>query len=121
MLENAQHVEKQPRTAEVQNEQNERKHRTRYGCDPHGRPRKIEMVKETGTACNHGGHAGQSTEEKVQRNFPRPDRWPNDWFSVVTGLGRNWPPGNIDAVACDHAFFPRFFAQFFEALFRWRI
>src|SRR5947208_9322345 len=78
------------------------------------------MVKNKGTACNHRGHPGNSTEEKVERNFPGPDRRFDHGLAVVAGLARNRATGNVHAFARNDALFPRLLAQFFQSLFGWR-
>ena len=76
------------------------------------------MVKNDRAAGNHRRHPGDSAKEKVERNFPRPDRRFNHGLAVVTGFSRNRAAGNIDAFARDDAVLPRLLAQFFEPLFR---
>ena len=79
------------------------------------------MMKENGAGCDHSGHSGNSAEEKVERNLPRPNRRFDDGLAVVTGFARNRPARDIDTFARYDAVFPRLLAQLFEPLFGWRI
>src|SRR6266566_6342076 len=121
MFEYAQHVEEELRPAKIHDQQNRREDRPSDGREPHGGARKIDMMKDNGAACDHRGHPGHSTEKKVERNFPGPDRRFDHGLAVVAGLARNRPAGNIDAFARNNALFPSLLAQFFESLFGWRI
>ena len=107
MFENAQHVEEEMRTAEIHDQQNWRKDRAGDGRDPHGGARKIDMMKENGAARDHGDIPAMPAEEKVERNFPGPDRRFHDRLAVVAGFARNRPAGNIDAFARNDAVLPR--------------
>ena len=79
------------------------------------------MIKDDRAACDHRGHPGDSTEEKVERNFPRPNRRFDYGLAVVTGFARNWAAGHIDTFARNDPILPCLLAQFFESLFGWRI
>src|SRR5206468_9246251 len=79
------------------------------------------MMKDDRSARDYGRHSGHSTEEKIKRNFPRPDRRFDHGLTVVTGLPRNRPTGNVDAFAGNDALLPCLFAHFLQAFFRWRI
>jgi hypothetical protein len=91
------------------------------GREPHGCARKIDMVKDNGTACDHRGHPRNPTEKKVERNLPSPNRRFDHRLTVVTWFSRNWTACNIDTAAGHDAFSPSFLAQLFESLFRRRI
>src|SRR6266404_6003239 len=91
------------------------------GREPHGGARKIDMVKDNGAACDHRGHPGHSTEKKVERNFPSPDRRFDNGLAVVAGLAGNRPAGNINTFARNDALLPRLLAQLVKSLFGWRI
>ena len=121
MFEDAQHVKEETRTAKVHDQQNWRKNCPSYGRDPHGCARKIEMMKDSGATCDYGRHSGHSTEEKIKRDFPRPDRRFHHGLTVVAGFARNRATGNVHAFAGNDALLPRLLAQFVEALFGWRI
>src|SRR5436853_5480238 len=109
------------RSAEVHDQQHRRDHSSANRRDPHGDPRKIDMVKKNRTTRDHRRHPGHPAKEKVQRNFPGPHRRFNDWLAVVTGLAWNWPPDNVDTATGNNAFLPRLLAQLFKSLFRWGI
>src|SRR5205823_12263131 len=79
------------------------------------------MVKQNGGACDHGRHSAESAYEKVNGNFPRPDRRFDDGLPIITGLARNRTARNIDTAPSNNAIFPSLLAQFFKPLFRWRI
>ena len=79
--------------------------------------RKIDMMKDDRAARDHGGHSGHSAEEKIKRNFPRPDRWFDHGLTVVSWFTRDRATGNVHAFAGNDAFLPRLFAQFFKTLF----
>src|SRR5437016_13739589 len=79
------------------------------------------MMKDDRSARDYGRHSGHSTEEKIKRNFPRPDRRFDDRLTVVTGLARNRATGNVHAFARNDALLPSLLAQFFQSLFGWRI
>ena len=85
--------------AKIHDQQNWRKNRPSDGREPHGRARKIDMVKDNGAACDHRRHPGNSAEEKVERNLPGPNRRFDHRLTVVTGFSRNRTAGNIDT--CD--------------------
>src|SRR6516164_7482579 len=107
--------------AKVHDQQNRRKNCPGYGRDPHGCARKIEMMKNSGATCDYGRHSGHSTEEKIKRDFPRPDRRFHHGLTVVTGFARNRATGEVHAFARNDALLPRLLTQFFESLFGWRI
>ena len=121
MFKNAQHVKEETRTAEIHDQQNWRKDRSGDGSDPHGRARKIDMMKDDRAARDHGGHSGHSAEEKIKRNFPRPDRGFDHGLTIVTWFTRDRATGNVHAFAGSDAFLPRLFAQLFKSLFGWQI
>src|SRR5882762_7234994 len=79
------------------------------------------MVINNGSARDYRGHSGDSTEKKVERNLPRPDRRSDDRLTVVTGFVRNRATGNVHAFAWNDALLPGLLAQFFQSLFGWRI
>src|SRR6266550_2530604 len=81
---------------------------------------KIHIVINNGSARDYRGHSGDSTEKKVERNLPRPDRRFDNGLPVVTRFAGNRAPGNIHAFVRNDALFPRLLAQFFESLFGWR-
>src|SRR5437773_6661534 len=72
MFENAQHIKKEMRPTESHDEQNRRKNRSSDGREPHGRARKIDVVKNDCSACDNRRHSSDSAHEKVERNFPCP-------------------------------------------------
>src|SRR4029077_17501312 len=74
------------------------------------------MVKDNRAACDYGRHSGHSTEEKIKRNFPGPDRRFHDGLTVVTGFARNRATGNVHPFARNDALLPRLLAQLFESL-----
>src|SRR5438105_11298123 len=120
MLENAQHVEEEPRTAEVHNQQ-ERGEDGRDSREPHGRANKVEMMKQNRGTCDYCRHTANAADEKVQSNFPCPDWRSDDSFTVITGFPRNWTTSNIDTAIGNDAILPRLLAQLLESLFRWWI
>src|SRR5438094_2940980 len=79
------------------------------------------MMKDDRAAGNYRGHSSDSTEEKIKRNFPRPDRRLDHGLTVVTGFARNRTTGNVHALARNDSTFPRLLAQFFQSLFGGRI
>src|SRR5204863_5282954 len=79
------------------------------------------MMKDSGATCDYGRHSGHSTEEKIKRNFPGPDRRFHHGLTVVTGFARNRATGNVHAFIRNDAILPRLLAQFLQAFFRWRI
>src|SRR5437763_8900966 len=119
------------RSAEVHDQQHRRDHSSANRRDPHGDPRKIDMVEENRTTRDHRRHPGHPAEEKVERNFPRPHRRLNDRLTIVSRsaagrtrrgeLARNRSTDNIDTATGNNTFLPRLLAQLFKSLFRWRI
>src|SRR5260370_10627896 len=79
------------------------------------------MMKDDRSARDYCGHPCDSAHEKVNRNFPRPDRRFDHGLTVVTWLARNRATRNIDAFARNYAIFPRLPAQLFKPFFGWRI
>src|ERR1700730_6293485 len=79
------------------------------------------MVKDDRTASAHRGHSCDSAEKEIERDSPCPHRRFHHGLTVVTGLPRNRTTDNIDTPARNYTFLPRFLAQLFESLFRWRI
>src|SRR5207253_1221297 len=79
------------------------------------------MMKNHRAACDHGGHSGHSTEEKIKRNFPCPHRRFDHGLAIISWLARNWAARNIDTAIGNDSFLPRFLAQLFESLFGSRI
>src|SRR5437660_11733458 len=79
------------------------------------------MMKDDRSARDYCRHPGDSAHEKVNRNFPRPDRRFDHGLAVVTRFARDRATGNIDTAASNYTVLPRLLAQFFESLFRWRI
>src|SRR5882724_4139363 len=75
------------------------------------------MMKDNGADCDYGRHSGHPTEEKIKRNFPRPNRRFDHGLTVVTGFARNRATGDVHAFARNDALLPRLLAQFFESLF----
>src|SRR5207248_9732841 len=65
MFENPQHIKKEMRPTEIHDEQNRRKDRSSDGREPHGRARKIDMVKNACSACDNRRHPGDSAPEEV--------------------------------------------------------
>src|SRR5438874_1597423 len=78
-------------------------------------------MKDDRAACDYGRHSSHPAEEKVERNFPRPNRRFDHGLAVVTGFAWNRAAGNIDAFARNNAVLPCLLAQLFESLFGWRI
>src|SRR5205823_13487951 len=73
------------------------------------------MMKKNGAACDYRCHPGDSAEEKIKRNLPRPD-WRFDYgLAVVTGFTRNRPTGNIHTFARNDAVLPCLLAQLLES------
>ena len=70
-------------------------------------------MKDDRAACDYARHSSHPAKEKVERNFPGPDRRFDHRLTVVTGFARNRAAGNIDAFARNNAFFPSFFAKLF--------
>ena len=87
------------------------------GGDPHGCARKIDMMKQERAERDHCRHPADSAKEKVERNFPCPDRRFHHRLTVVTGFSRNRPTDNVDAATGNNSFLPGFLAQLFEPLF----
>jgi hypothetical protein len=69
------------------------------------------MMKDSGATCDYGGHSRHSTEEKIKRDFPRPDRRFQHGLTVVTGFPRNRATGDVHAFAHNDALLPGFFPQ----------
>ena len=88
------------------------------------------MMKNRGGERDDRRHSRETANEKVNRNFPCPDRRFNNWLTVVTGsatgrtrrgeLARNRPTCNIDTAPGNDAVFPGLLAQLFEPFFGWR-
>jgi hypothetical protein len=78
-------------------------------------------VKNDSGACDHRGHPADSAKEKVERNFPCPNRRFDYGLAIVTGFAWNRAASNIDTLAWNDALPPRLLAQLFETLFGWRI
>jgi hypothetical protein len=121
MFEHAQHIKKEMRTTKIHDQQNWRKNRSGDGSDPHRRTRKIDMVKNDRAARGRRGHSCDSSEKEIERNLPRPHRRFHHGLTVVTTLPRNGTTDNIDTTTGNDSLLPRFLAQLFESLFRWRI
>src|SRR5437899_4063450 len=79
------------------------------------------MMKDSGATCDYGRHSGHSTEEKIKRDFPRPDRRFHHGLTVVTRFARNRATGNVHAFTRNDALLPRLLAQFLQSFFGWRI
>src|SRR5882724_12909512 len=79
------------------------------------------MVINNGSARDYRGHSGDSTEKKVERNLPRPDRRFDNGLTVVTRFAGNRATGNVYPFARNDALLPRLLSQLFESLFGWRI
>jgi hypothetical protein len=79
------------------------------------------MVKYRRSQRDHRRHSAQTADEKVNRDFPRPHRRFDHRLTVVTRFSRNWTAGNVNTASGDDTVLPRLLAQFFEALFEWRI
>src|SRR6476619_491237 len=79
------------------------------------------MMKDDRSARDSEGHASDSPAEKVQRDFPGPDRRFHHCLTVVTGFARNRATGNVHDFVGNDALLPRLLAQLFESLFGWRI
>src|SRR5882724_11704042 len=71
-------------------------------------------MKDNIAACDFGLHSGHSTEEKIKRNFPGPDRRFHHGLTVVTGFARNRATGNVHAFARNDALLPSFLAETLE-------
>ena len=108
------------RAAEIHDQQNRRKNRAANRRDPHGDPRKIDMVKKNRTTRNDGRHPGHPAEEKVERHLPCPHRRFHHRLTIISWFARNRTAGNINAFARDDAILPCLLAQLFEPLFRLR-
>jgi hypothetical protein len=121
MFEHAQHVEEEMRTAQIHDQENWRENGPGDGGEPHGCARNIDMMKQDRCERDHRRHPGNSAKEKVERNFPCPDRRFDHGLTVVTWFTRNRAARNIDAASSYDAFSPSFLAQLFEPLFGWRI
>ena len=78
-------------------------------------------MKDNCPTCDYGGHPRHSTEEKINRDFPRPDRRFHHGLTVVAGFARNRATGDVHAFASNDTLLPRLLAQFVESLFGWRI
>src|SRR6266478_2104312 len=113
MFKHTQHVEEEMRPTKIHNQQNWRKNGSSDGRDPHGRARKIDLMKDDRAACDYGRHPGKSAEKEIKRNLPGPDGRFDHGLSVVAGFVRNRAAGDIDAFAWNNAFFPSFFAKLF--------
>src|SRR5205807_7162700 len=117
MFENAQHVEEEMRTAEIHNQKNWRKNRAGHGRTPHRCACKIDLMKQDRAESDHCRHTADSAKEKVERNFPRPDRRFNHRLAVIAGFSRYRPTDNVDAATGDDSLLPGFLAQLFKPLF----
>src|SRR5207237_5082129 len=78
------------------------------------------MMKQNSGACDHGRHSRQTADEKINGNFPCPNRRFDHGLTVVTWFARNRATSNVHAFARNDALLPRLLAQFFQSLFRWR-
>src|SRR5438105_7639942 len=79
------------------------------------------MMKQNSGACDHGRHSRQTAGEKINGNFPCPNRRFDHRLPVVTGLAWNRAACNIDTLARYDSVLPRLLPQLFESLFGWRI
>src|SRR5438874_8051711 len=74
------------------------------------------MMKNRGRKCDNRRHSAETTDKKIERHFPCPERRFNHRLSVIPGFPRNGSAGNIDAAAGHDALLPRFLAQLFQSL-----
>src|SRR5439155_20404342 len=79
------------------------------------------MMKQYGSACDHGRHSRQTADEKIYRNFPCPDRRLDNRLTVIAGFPRNRTARDINAATGNHTIGPGLLAQVFEPLFRLRL
>src|ERR1051325_4887815 len=79
--------------------------------EPHRAVCNIRLMKKQRGKRDHGTHPAQPADEKVNRDFPRPHRWPDDWLTIITRLLWNGAPRNSQPAPGDCAFRPGFFAQ----------
>jgi hypothetical protein len=119
MFKHAQHIKKEMRTAQIHDQQNWREDGPGDGGEPHGCARNFDMMKQDRGERDHGRHPGNSAKEKVERNFPRPDRRFEHRLAVVAWFARDRAAGDIDTLARNYTFFPCLLAQLFKSLFRW--
>src|SRR5262249_26957934 len=77
----------------------------------------VEVVKQQRAKRDHRRHATKSTDEKINRNFPSPHRWPNDRLAIITGFPRNRTARNIDTAARHSALCPGFLAYLVNSRF----
>src|SRR6266567_4832339 len=120
MLENAQHVEEEMRPAQIHDQQNRRKDDSSDGREPHGRARKLDMMKQDRTERDHCRHSADSAKEKVERNLPSPDRRFHHRLSIIAGFFRNRTAGYVDSFAWNYAFLPSLLAETFETFLGFR-
>ncbi len=117
MFENAQHVEKETRSTEIHDQKNWRKNRAGDGRNPHGCACQIDMMKQNCAERDHCRHAADSAKEKVEWNFPGPDRRFHHRLTVVTRFSRHRTTDNVDAATGYDSLLPGFLAQLFKSLF----
>src|SRR5262245_32608177 len=75
------------------------------------------MIKDRSSQCDYRRHSGDSAEEKIKWNFPRPDRRPNDRLTIVTRLARDRAAGDVHTTSGHYAFCPGFFTQLVNSQF----
>src|SRR5437762_365101 len=110
MLENAQDVEEEMRTAEIHDKENWRKDRSSNGRKPHGRARKLDIMKQDRAERDHRRQPADATKEKVERNLPSPDRRFHHRLPIIPGLRRYWAADHIHTATGNHTLLPRFLA-----------
>src|SRR5882724_5549967 len=71
-------------------------------------------MKQERAECDHCRHPANPAKEKVEWNFPRPDRRFDHGLTVVTGLARNRTTNNINTATHNHALLPSFLAETLE-------
>ena len=82
----------------------------------------IDAAEKPRGAADHRAHAGHAADEKVERDFPRPDGRADDRFARVAGFAllrllRDGAAGNVHAATADCAVAAGFFAQGVETSF----
>src|SRR2546430_12382460 len=117
MFENAQHVEKEMRATEIHDQKNWRKNRAGDGRNPHGCACQIDMMKQNCAERDHCRHAADSAKEKVEWNFPGPDRRFHYPPTVVTPFLRDRATGNVGAPTRGDSPPPRLLPPLFQSPF----
>src|SRR5262249_60407861 len=75
------------------------------------------MMKQGRAEPDHCRHAADSAKEKVERNFPSPDRRFHHRLTVIARFSRGGSSNNVHTATGNHSLLPRFLAPLFKPLF----